>query len=115
MYYSACWCTLPLTNPNACEYCNNNPNRTTWLDDYFINTTITTYPLTEDWIFVDKSKFDIVEKKGAKIERIKKNIEELLVELETKSKEVDEEISRMEKMKETIEGLNKELKELEDK
>ena len=114
MYYSACWCTAPLYNTNACDHCPNNPNRNNWVD-YFKDTTITTYPLTEDWIFVDKSKFDIVEKKDTKIERIKKNIEELLVELETKSKEVDEEVSRMEKMKETIEGLNKELKELEDK
>lgn len=76
-----------------------------------------TYPSlnTGEFELVDKSKFDIIEKKDAKVVRLKEELNILQKSLEERSKLVDEEISRMEKIKEDVEKLNKELKELEDK
>lgn len=103
-------CNCTLVGTLACQSCSNYikyfgyswGNSNGWTTTYKLHT-------------YNPETHELIEKKDAKVERIKKNIEELLVELGAKSKEVDEEISKMEKMKETIEGLNKELKELEDK
>lgn len=86
----SCSCSLPLTNPNACESCIN---KTVWVEPYPYDTghpyiqpyrgvTWTNYPTLEDIRKIVREEINLALKgtltKEERIKRLKEELDELL-------------------------------------
>ena len=107
-----CNCTLGIDNPEACKRCS------AYIAEYGKLTT-TEFTDYNWWYSLEKlntynpETHELVEKKDAKINRLKKEVEELQRLLDFESKVIDERISSLAERKLELDKLKDELSKAE--
>ena len=107
-----CWCTIGSENPEACKNCSNNSYEG-------ILTTTSKFLEPTWWYSLEKlntynpETHDLVEKKDAKITRLRKEVDELQRLLDFESKVIDERISSLAERKLELDKLKDELSKAE--
>ena len=101
-----CNCISGIDNPEACQRCSN------YINYYKVNIPQYIYEVY-DFNWYNPETHELVEKKDAKITRLKKEVEELQRLLDFESKVIDERISSLAERKLELDKLKDELSKAE--